>query len=347
MKKSGQANVRSETKRVKAIAATSGGLDSIVAAGLVHRLGVDVTLLHVQHFFCASEGKCERIQLIADHLGLPLRVVDVSVEHLETIRHPKFGYGKGMNPCVDCRIFLLKIAKRVMEEEGAQFVITGEVLGQRPKSQHHRELLRVAEETGLGDRLLRPLSANLLPDTLPVKEGWLRKDDLLSIQGRTRHEQMALAAALGVTDYPQPAGGCLLAERVYAARVRDAFDHVGEDEVDLEAFRLLRYGRHFRISEGVKVIVGRNKWENATLDGFAHGRIHVEPIGVMGPTMLVEGEPTDEELRLALSIAARYCDAEGASAVSFNVRVEESSHRIEAPPLDPDDPRIAAWRIGD
>jgi len=347
MKKSGQANVRSETKSVKAIAAFSGGLDSLLAAEVTKRAGADVTLLHVRHLFSADETGLGRLRAAAERLSFPLRVEDVSEDHLETIRRPKHGYGQGMNPCVDCRIFMLKVAKRVMEEEDAQFVVTGEVLGQRPKSQHYQALMQAAEESGLGDRLVRPLSANLLPDTLPVTEGWIGKESLLSIQGRSRELQMALAKELGIIDYPQPAGGCLLIEKAYATRLRDAFEHHGVDAVDLEAFRLLRHGRHFRISEGVKVIVGRNKWENAMLDGFARGRIHAEPIGVMGPTTLVEGGPTDEELRLALSIAARYCDTEGASAVSFNVRVEESSRRIEAPQLDSDDPRIVAWRIGD
>lgn len=346
MENSGHTNVRFEVKNIKAIAATSGGLDSIVAAALVSRLGIDVIMLHVQHFFCASKGKCERIQLVGDQLGLPLRVVDASVDHLETIRYPRFGYGKGMNPCVDCRIFLLKVAKRVMEEEGAQFVITGEVLGQRPKSQHHRELLRVAEETGLNDRLLRPLSANLLPDTLPVTEGWLRKEDLLSIQGRMRVQQMALAAELGITSYPQPAGGCVLTEPAYAARVRDAFEHLGKDAVDLDHFRLLRCGRHFRLSDRAKVIVGRNETENRVLDGFAGGRIRIEPRDVMGPTTLVEGDPTVEDLRLAAALTARYCDVEEGASVSFDVRDGDAGQTIEVTTLDRDDPRIVTWRIG-
>lgn len=346
MKNSGHANVDLETKTAKAIAATSGGLDSIVAAALVKRLGIDVVLLHVQHFFCASEKKCTRLQQVANQLELPLRVVDASVDHLETVRRPKYGYGKGMNPCVDCRIFLLQVAKRVMEEEGAQFVITGEVLGQRPKSQHHRELMRVAEDSGLGDRLLRPLSANLLPDTLPVTKGWLRKEDLLSIQGRTRQQQMALAAELGITEYPQPAGGCVLAEKSYAARLQDAFDHLGKDAVDLEQFRLLRCGRHFRVAERAKVMIGRNESENEALAGFAKGRIRLDPTDVMGPTTLIEGDPTDEELRLAASLAARYCDASEGAKVAFDVRDEGATRTIEVTALDRDDPRIAAWRIG-
>lgn len=330
---------------VKAIAAFSGGLDSVLAAVLVHRLGVDVTLLHVRHLFSANEGGRARIRAAAERVGLPLRIVDASVEHLDVVRNPKHGYGRGMNPCVDCRIFLLKIAKRVMEEEGAEFVVTGEVLGQRPKSQHRRALLQAAEESGLGDRLLRPLSANLLPDTLPVREGWLRREDLLAIQGRSRERQTALARELGVTDYPQPAGGCVLIEKAYAARVRDAFAHVGRENVDVEAFRLLRIGRHFRLSERAKAIVGRNEGENNALEGFAAGRIRIDPADAMGPTTLVEGNPTEEDLLLAAALTARYSDHGGRGSIPMTIAIEGEERTVDVAPIAPDDPRIAQWRI--
>jgi len=330
---------------VKAIAAFSGGLDSILAAVLVRRLGVDVTLLHVRHLFSANEEGRARIRAAAERVGLPLRIVDASAEHLDVVRNPKHGYGRGMNPCVDCRIFLLKIAKRVMEEEGAEFVVTGEVLGQRPKSQHPRALLQAAEESGLGDRLLRPLSANLLPDTLPVREGWLRREDLLAIQGRSRERQMALAKELGVTDYPQPAGGCVLIEKAYAARVRDAFAHVGRENVDVEAFRLLRIGRHFRLSERAKAIVGRNERENNALEGFAAGRIRIDPADVMGPTTLVEGNPTEEDLLLAAALTARYSDHGGRGSIPVTIATEGEARTVDVAPIAPDDPRIAQWRI--
>jgi tRNA-specific 2-thiouridylase len=330
---------------VKAIAAFSGGLDSILAAMFVHRLGVDVTLLHVQHLFSANEEGRERIRAAAERVGLPLRIVDASAEHLEVIRNPKHGYGRGMNPCIDCRIFMLKIAKRVMEEEGAQFVVSGEVLGQRPNSQHHRALLQAAEESGLGDRLLRPLSANLLPDTHPVKEGWLRKVDLLAIQGRSRETQMALAEELGVSGYPQPAGGCVLVEKAYAARVRDAFAHVGREHVDVQAFRLLRIGRHFRLSDRVKAIVGRNERENDALVGFATGRSRIEPVDVMGPTTLIEGDPSEDELLLVAALAARYSDHGGRRTISMTVSDLDTKRIIDVVPLANDDLRIAEWRI--
>jgi len=331
---------------VRAIAAFSGGLDSILAALLVHNLGIPVTLLHVQHLFSGSEETRARLRTAAAFTGLPLRIIDASEQHLEVIRRPRHGYGRGMNPCIDCRIFMLRVAKDVMESENAQFVITGEVLGQRPKSQHLRALEQAAEESGLGDRLLRPLSANLLPDTLPVKRGWLHKEDLLSIQGRSRARQVALAAAFGVTDYPQPAGGCVLIEPTYAARVRDAFEYDGPDYVDLEAFRLMKIGRHFRLSARAKAIVGRNQGENEALEGFAGGRIRIEPVDVMGPTTLVDNTATDEDVRIAACLAARYADHGDRSAVAMKVLDEQGERTIEVAPLLFDDPRIAEWRIG-
>ena len=337
-------NGGSGADRVSAIAATSGGLDSLLAAEVIRRAGIEVTLLHVRHLFSAGDEGRERLRQSAERHGFPLRVEDASEGHLETIRHPQHGYGRGMNPCVDCRIFMLKVAKRVMEEIGASFVVTGEVLGQRPKSQHMKALQAAGEESGLGDRLVRPLSANLLPETLPVREGWLRKEDLYAMQGRSREPQMALAAEFGIDDYPQPAGGCLLIEGTYAARVRDAFRHRGRDDVGLEEFKLLQIGRHFRISDAVKVIIGRNRFENEDLETYGAGRIRLEPTKVMGPTTLIEGNVGAEDLVLAAALTARYCDATG--PVAFSVEGVEGITAIEAEPLASDDPRIADWRIG-
>lgn len=331
---------------IRVIAAYSGGLDSILAAVLMKRLGFDVLLLHVQHLFSTNEIGRERLRAAAEQAGLPLRIVDASEEHLETIRRPKHGYGQGMNPCIDCRIFMLKIAKRVMEEEGARFVVTGEVLGQRPKSQHFKALLKAAEESGLGERLLRPLCARHLPDTLPVTEGWIQREDLLAIHGRSRGEQMRLAEEFGVSDYPQPAGGCVLIEQTYARRVRDAFEHLGKDRVGLTQFRLFRYGRHFRISENVKIIVGRNQEENEKLEALAHERPRIDPLDVMGPTTLVEGDPSEEQLQACCSLAARYCDHDVGVEIQMQIVLQDDLRILSVVPLAVDDPRISEWRIG-
>ncbi len=331
---------------IRVIAAYSGGLDSILAAMFMRRLGFDVLLLHVQHLFSTNEAGRERLRTVAECAGFPLRIVDASEQQLETIRRPKHGYGQGMNPCIDCRIFMLKIAKRIMEEEEAQFVVTGEVVGQRPKSQHLKALLQAAEESGLDDRLLRPLCARHLPDTLPVKEGWIQREDLLAIHGRSRQEQMRLAEEFGVADYPQPAGGCVLIEKTYAKRVRDAFGHLGKDKVGLTQFRLFRYGRHFRIAENVKIIVGRNQEENEKLEVLSQGRLRIDPLEVMGPTTLVEGNPTEEQLQTCCSLAARYCDHETEAEIRLQVLSREGKRVLSVLPLAIDDPRIPEWRIG-
>ena len=336
-----------DRSQIRVIAAYSGGLDSILSAVFMQRLGFDALLLHVQHLFSANEAGRQRLREAAGRAGLHLVIVDASEQHLETIRHPKHGYGQGMNPCIDCRIFMLKIAKRVMEEEGAAFVVTGEVLGQRPKSQHYKALLQAADESGLGDRLLRPLCGQLLPDTLPVTEGWIRRDELLAIQGRSRGEQMRLAVEFGVSDYPQPAGGCVLIEKAYANRVRDAFGHLGKDNVGLTQFRLFGLGRHFRTAEDVKIIVGRNLEENEQLARLAEGRLRIDPLDVMGPTTLVEGSPSEEQLLLCCALAARYCDCEVGVEVRMNVVVSREDERVlSVLPLATDDPRILEWRIG-
>jgi hypothetical protein len=240
---------------------------------------------------------------------------------------------------------MLKVAKRVMEEEGAEFVVTGEVLGQRPKSQHFKAMRQAAEESGLGDRLVRPLCARLLPDTWPVKQGWIRTGDLLALQGRGRHEQMALAVQYGVGEYPQPAGGCILTEKPYAARVRDAFHHLGRDAVGVTQFRLFRHGRHFRLSEDLKLIVGRDQAENETLTEMAGDRLRLDPVDTMGPTALIEGNPSQEDLERCAALVARYCDHTPGTRVRLRVAQEEAVREIEVVPLSPEDPRIAAWRI--
>ena len=342
-------NVRtgSETSAggVRAIALLSGGLDSTLAASVVKRAGIDVSGLTVRYFVNADAAREKMIAATARSLEIPLRILDLSREQLDVIKHPVHGYGTAVNPCIDCRILMLKAALRVMEEEGAKFVVTGEVLGQRPMSQHRRALDIAAVESGLGDRLLRPLSANLLPDTLPVKEGWISREDLFSISGRSRQDQMRLAAELGITDYPQSAGGCILTDKVYGARLRDAFTHVGKEAMGIDEFVILRYGRQFRISERTKVFVGRNQGENEAMAEFARGRYVIEPRSVMGPLTLVEGDPSEEELSLAARIAARYCDHDDGATVALRISRAETTRTAEAMPLSADDPRLDAWRI--
>ncbi|MBN1857675.1 hypothetical protein JW848_00550 [Candidatus Bipolaricaulota bacterium] len=343
--------VDSAGRPVKAIAMLSGGLDSSLAAAVVKRLGIDVLGLHVRHLF-SGKPAAERDPIAdsAAQIGIPLRVIDRPDEQLEIVRHPHHGTGAGMNPCIDCRIFILRVASGVMEDVGAQFVITGEVLGQRPMSQHLKALELVAKQSALEDRLLRPLSARFLPETLPVREGWIRLEDLPEIHGRGRQPQIELARYYGIRDFPQPAGGCLLIEKAYSARLRDAFSVYGADQVDRQGFELLALGRHFRLSANAKVILGHDEQENAKLAEKAGERAVLDPVELMGPTGLVEGNPSDEELRLAASLLARYSDHRPDESVrvrALSGPQHEQETILEVLPLAADDERIALWRLDD
>jgi len=335
-------------EQARAIALLSGGLDSTLAAALTKRLGFGVVGVNFATGFCTGQGRCDTVLAAGRDLNIPVRLLDASDEYLQVVKHPKFGYGSGMNPCLDCRIFMLKKAKALMEQEGAGFVVTGEVLGQRPMSQHRRALELVAEESGLGERLVRPLSGRLLPATYPERQGWVKREDWLDIQGRSRRRQLALARKLRIGSFTQPAGGCcILLEKTYAARLRDAFAHIGAEGMDKDDFALLRLGRHFRISRNAKVIVGRDETENAVLSGFAQGRIKLDfPPDVPGPIALVEGEVSEEELLLAARIAARYADAPPAEEVRVVVFQDGEARELRVKPLSPDDPRLSELRIG-
>jgi hypothetical protein len=312
------------TRKVKAIALISGGLDSTLALAVVKRQGVEVKAVNFYTGFCITEtqrrkggradGTVPRNEALraASDLEVDVEYVDISESgYLDMIVHPKYGYGANANPCVDCRVFMMQRAKEIMEREGADFIFTGEVLGQRPKSQR-RDTLRIIErDSGLDGRLLRPLSAKLLPPTIPEKEGLLDREQLLDISGRSRLRQIALAKELGVVDFPQPAGGCCyLTDESFAKKFFDILDSreaAGEERrIRRDDVVLLSTGRHFRLSPRAKLIVGRNEVENVILEKYGEGRARLEAQGVLGPIALVEGEPTWEERVLAARIVARY-----------------------------------------
>ncbi len=332
--------------KAKAVALLSGGLDSILAAALTLRLGFEVVGLSIVTGFETDRARQEAVIASGRELGISIRLLEAGDDYLEVIKHPRFGYGSAVNPCLDCRIFMFRKAREFMQEAGAEFVVTGEVLGQRPMTQHYRALRLTAEESGLGDRLVRPLSGRLLPATYPEKRGWVRREDWLDIQGRSRRRQLELARAWRLERYSQPAGGCLLTDKTYAARLRDLFRHRGADALRREDFQLLRLGRHFRISPGVKLVVGRNREENERLAEFARDRIVLEFPNVPGPTALIEGTPTEAELELAARIAARYSDAAPGGSVVVEVTEEADTRTLEVTPLPTDSPKLKEMRIG-
>jgi len=297
----------------KALALLSGGLDSTLAVKVILEQGIEVEALNFTSPFCSCTGrnagcKSEAVR-VAEEFNIPIKVMNKGMEYLEIVRNPRHGYGKGMNPCIDCRIFLMRKAKEYMAESGADFVITGEVLGQRPMSQRRHTLDIIERESGLAGLLLRPLSAKHFEPTIPELEGWVDRKSLLAIQGRSRKEQMQLAAELDVKNYPCPAGGCLLTELSFVSKVRDVFDH--SDQLNLRDFRLLRLGRHFRVTPRTKLIVGRDEAENNLLEKHVQaGEATVLWLEGGGPLGLLIGEIDDASLETAAKIVLRYTKAE-------------------------------------
>ncbi len=350
------------TRPAKAIAMISGGLDSTLALALVRRQGIEVKAINFYTGFCITETqrrkggrsdgtvpRNEALRAAAD-LEVDIEYVDISGgPYLDMLVHPKYGYGANANPCVDCRIFMMSRAREIMEAEGADFVFTGEVLGQRPKSQR-RDTLRIIErESGLDGRLLRPLSAKLLPPTIPEREGLVDREQLLDISGRSRLRQLALAEELGVADFPQPAGGCCyLTDESFARKffdVLDAREAAGEPRrLVAEDVILLSTGRHFRLSPRAKLVVGRSEVENALLEHHVEGRARVEARGVLGPVAVVEGVPTWEERVLASRIVARYGKGKDLPKVEVEWREGDLVETYEVEP-ERDEGRIEALRV--
>lgn len=286
----------------------SGGLDSTLATKLMLEQGIEVHLLNFITPFCTCTRKgCQhQAKKVAGKWNVPLRVVTVGEEYVELVRNPAHGYGKNMNPCIDCRIFFLKRAKDYMEKIGASFVFTGEVLGQRPMSQRRDSMRTIERESGLEGRILRPLSAKLMPCTLPEEEGLVDREKLLSMRGRSRKPQMALAEEIGISDYPCPAGGCRLTEPNFSRRLREAFEH---EEHSVRDIHLLRYGRHFRLPGGNKLIVGRDQEENSLLSSLAEeGDVLMEVIGFGSPLAVLRRGKGSKQVELAAALCARYSD---------------------------------------
>ncbi len=311
----------------KAIALLSGGLDSTLAVKMMLDLDIEVEALNFTSPFCTCTGKnsgCKSEAVrVAQEYNIPIKVMHKGADYLEIVRNPVHGYGKGVNPCVDCRIYLLKKAKEYMLESGADFVFTGEVLGQRPMSQR-RDTLRVIErESGLEGLLLRPLSARHFEPTVPEKEGWVDRDKLLAIEGRSRSVQMKMAEDLDVKNYPCPAGGCLLTELSFVPKIRDVFDH--SEELNLRDFRLLKTGRHFRIGSESKAIMGRSETDNNQLEHIRqHGEAALTWLDGNTPVAIIIGEQDDDLFKLSARILLRYTKAEPGAVCRMELRLNDS-----------------------
>ncbi len=322
-------------RKAKAISLFSGGLDSILATELVRRQGIEVIAFNIKTPFGIpkKDGQTEA-QQAAEILKVPLVVQRVDKEYIKMLRNPRHGYGKNINPCIDCKILILKQAKKYAKQVGADFMFTGEVLGERPMSQHGAALRTIEKEARLKGKLLRPLSAKLMAETEAEKQCLIDREKLLAIEGRSRKPQMDLAKQFGIEVYPSPAGGCLLTCEEYAKKLRDLFDH--KKRVSVDDVALLRVGRHFRVDDN-KVVVGRNQAENIYLTGHrGMGDFLFElPFPIMGPTTLLQGPKRKTSIEVAAKLTAFYSDAKTSEAtVKYGKEVMDKTMTVWVPKRD-------------
>jgi len=275
---------------------------------------------------------------VAEQLGIKLHIIDVSEEYKDIVINPKHGYGANLNPCLDCKGFMVAKALEWMHANDFDFIITGEVVGQRPMSQRRDTLPVVARESGAGDLLLRPLCAKRLPPTLPEREGWVDRERLFDFCGRSRKPQMALAARYGFEDYAQPAGGCcFLTDESYSAKLADLWQVRGERRYELDDIMLLKVGRHLRPRPNFKLIIGREEGENRFLEGYRRSFTHLRTVSHGGPLVLVDGPADQDDLRLAAQLAARFSQGRDAEAVEVEVnKVDGVSYTLKVAPLHRD-----------
>jgi len=316
-----------------AVSLLSGGLDGILATRIVEGLGMRVLALHCVTPFFGHRGELDGdafIRHMADRYGFTVRIEDVTDAYMKMLGAPEHGYGGNFNPCIDCKILMMRRARDVMEEVGGRFIVSGEVVGQRPMSQR-RDAMRIIErDGGVEDILLRPLSAKLFSPTLPEREGWVDRERLFDFSGRTRKPQMALAQELGVTEYPSPAGGCCLTDPIVSDRIRTLFEETPEPNP--ESVALLRIGRPFRLPGGGILAVGRNQGENKTIESLAvPGDLFVKLKEIPGPLGIIRGVVSPDDIRIAGSIVARYAKVkeDGSTAVVTGENVYDLTDEIQ------------------
>jgi tRNA-uridine 2-sulfurtransferase len=337
------------TQQRKAVALISGGLDSLLAAKVVQEHGVHVEGINFYTGFCV-EGHTHAIRKkdrakpkrnnslwVAEQLGIKLHIVDIIEEYKQVLLNPKHGYGANLNPCLDCKIFMVKKAHEWILQNGFDFIITGEVVGQRPMSQRKDTMPVIARDSGADDLLLRPLCARNLPETLPEREGWVDRERLYDFSGRTRKPQMALAKEFGFEDYAQPAGGCcFLTDAQYSAKLADLWQARGEKSYEMDDIMLLKVGRHVRPSPEFKLIISREEGEGNFLQGYRNQYVSLRTTSHPGPLALVDGKVSEQDLDLAARILARYSKGKTADSVEVEIRDMDANTRcLKVAPLGP------------
>ncbi len=297
---------------MKAVSLFSGGLDSILAARLIADQGIDVEALYFKTVFWGKyDDKLNRslLENTASQAKAELTIIEADKAYFDVVKNPAHGYGKNLNPCIDCRIFILKTAKEYMLKRGASFLITGEVLGQRPMSQHRHVLNKIENASETPDIIVRPLSARLFKPSIPEQRGWIDRERLFAMEGRSRKPQLALAKKLGIKDFPNPAGGCLLADKIFSDKMRDMIKY--ERDFQANDINLIKSGRVFRLSPKAKLIVGRNEKQNNLLLDLARDMDYsFKTVDIPGPVGIGRGCFGADTIHKAASIIARYSDLE-------------------------------------
>ncbi|MBS4068798.1 MAG: argininosuccinate synthase domain-containing protein [Sulfurimonas sp.] len=291
---------------MKAIALFSGGLDSTLAMKLIIDQGIEVLAVNINTGFGSTKDRLEHMQSMCDQVGAELKIIDIESEFLQDVLFdPKHGYGKNFNPCIDCHAKMFTVAKRVMEAEGASFLVSGEVLGQRPMSQNRESLQTVLNESNCNGLLLRPLSAKALEPTIAEINGWVDREKLENITGRNRERQLELVKEIGLDNFESPGGGCLLTDENFAKKM---FDFIKHDTFEVRDIKLMKFGRHLRLKDGAKLVIGRNQDENSHLQNIENDKYyHIKTPGLPGPHSMLSKSATQADKELAAKIILTYC----------------------------------------
>lgn len=318
-------------KKVRALGLCSGGLDSILSALVLGRQNVEVEWITFETPFFSPEKAIKASKTT----GIPLTIKNITDEYLKMLKNPHCGYGRNMNPCMDCHSLMFRIAGGIMKENGFDFLFSGEVIGQRPMSQTLPSLRYVEKHSGYEGYIIRPLSAKRLPVTIPEKEGLINKDLMLGFSGRSRKPQVSLAKEFGISDYPNPAGGCLLTDKGFSRRLKDLFEH--QEYFSENELHLLRYGRHFRLNQSTKIVVGRNQSDNENIEKLYNPasdilfKVNLFP----GPTTVMPHGGIREIIILAASICAGYGRAPEYSQIDVTARTPEGNKTIKVLAIPP------------